>query len=111
MARAPHLPELGRRLADARVARNLTQAALAERAGVAKRTVERLESGAVGTQLSAFLRVLAGLGLDDRLDLLVPPTPPSPIAQLKLEGRRPKRATGTRGHARHRPKRWTWGDQ
>ena len=43
-------------LIDARLTQNLTQAALAERSGVAKRTIERLESGAVATQLSGFLR-------------------------------------------------------
>lgn len=36
------LGELGARLASARLRRNLTQAALAEQAGVSKRTVERL---------------------------------------------------------------------
>jgi len=41
------LEELGGRLASVRLGRNLTQAALAEEAGVSKRTVERLESGAV----------------------------------------------------------------
>ena len=44
------LRELGERLARVRLERNLTQAGLAEQAGVSKRTVERLESGGV-TQL------------------------------------------------------------
>jgi DNA-binding XRE family transcriptional regulator len=39
------LRELGARLAGVRLGHNLTQAALAEQAGVSKRTVERLESG------------------------------------------------------------------
>src|SRR3989304_2190643 len=39
------LREVGSRLAGARLARNLTQAALAEEAGVSKRTVERLAAG------------------------------------------------------------------
>jgi DNA-binding XRE family transcriptional regulator len=39
------LHELGGRLAGLRIEHNLTQAALAEQAGVSKRTIERLESG------------------------------------------------------------------
>ena len=53
------LEALGGRLASARLARNLTQAALAEQAGVAKRTVERLEAGQSATQLSGFLRAVS----------------------------------------------------
>ena len=36
---------LGARLSGTRLERNLTQATLAEQAGVSKRTVERLEGG------------------------------------------------------------------
>ena len=39
------LRESGRRLAQIRLSRNLTQAELAQRAGVSKRTLERLEMG------------------------------------------------------------------
>ena len=88
------LQELGERLAGARLERNLTQAALAEEAGVAKRTVERLESGQAATQLSGFVRVCRALGLLERLDALVPEGTASPIAQLKLQGRKRQRATG-----------------
>ena len=37
------LQELGGRLTQSRIGHNLTQAALAEQAGVSKRTIERLE--------------------------------------------------------------------
>jgi transcriptional regulator with XRE-family HTH domain len=106
------LRELGARLAAARLGRNLTQAALAEEAGVSKRTVERLESGEVAAQLSAFIRVCRALGLLDRLDALVPGPGPSPIAQLKLQGRERRRASGTRvAAARGTKSAWTWGDE
>ena len=102
------LRELGERLGRARLERNLTQAALAEQAGVSKRTVERLESGEVATQLSGFLRVCRVLGLAERFDALIPEPVPSPIEQLKLQGRRRRRASGKKARTRS-PKKWTWG--
>lgn len=104
------LQELGRRLTDARLAHNLTQAALAQEAGVSKRTVERLESGEVASRLSALVRVLRVLGLLERLEALVPEQTISPVEQLKLEGRRRKRASGRRVKV-PATRTWTWGDE
>ena len=104
------LQELGERLAGARLERNLTQAALAEEAGLAKRTVERLESGQAATQLSGFVRVCRALGLLERLDAFVPEGAASPIARLKLQGRKRQRATGRKA-ASGEAKKWTWGDE
>ena len=102
------LKELGERLAAVRIERNLTQAALAEQAGVAKRTVERLEWGQVAIQLSGFLRVCRALGLLDRLDTLLPEQTPGPMAQLKQQGRKRRRAAGNK--TVEPPTPWTWGE-
>jgi transcriptional regulator with XRE-family HTH domain len=104
------LGELGRRLAAVRLARNLTQAAVAEQAGVSKRTVERLESGEVAARLSAFVRICRVLGLVDQFDQLVPAPITSPVEQLKLVKRRRKRASGSRTEAQT-SKPWTWRDE
>ena len=103
------LTELGTRCANARLERNLTQAQLAQDAGVSKRTVERLEAGE-SVQFASFLRVCRALGLLDRLELMFPETPPSPIAQLKLGGKTPQRAR-PKASARTAPKEWSWGDR
>ncbi|HVR35539.1 MAG TPA: helix-turn-helix domain-containing protein [Methylomirabilota bacterium] len=103
------LEELGGRLAGARLGRNLTQAALADQAGVSKRTVERLEAGAVATQLSGFLRVCRTLGLLERFESLIPEAAVSPMAQLKQAGRKRQRATGKKAAAA-KPKKWAWGE-
>ena len=103
------LRELGGRLARIRIESNLTQAALAEQAGVSKRTVERLESGEVAAQLSGFLRVCRVLGLLERFEILLPEPAPSPMAQLKRQGRKRLRATG-KNPANGTVKKWTWGD-
>ena len=116
------LQELGSRLCALRLARNLTQAALAEQAGVSKRTIERLESGAVAAQLTAFLRVCRVLGLIDALDAMIPQLTASPLAELKQQGKKRQRASRRRepqaapqdaafiGVAEQMPV-WTWRDK
>ena len=104
------LKELGARLAAARLGRNLTQAALAEQSGVSKRTVERLESGAVATQLSGFLRVCRVLGLAEGFETLIPEPAVTPMEQLKRQSRKRQRASGRKAAA-PKPKKWTWGDE
>ena len=104
------LGELGGRLAKIRLDRNLTQAQLATQAGVSKRTVERLESGCVATQLSGFLRVCRVLDVIERFDTLVPESVPSPVEQLKLRGRKRRRASVKRG-AKVASKKWQWGSE
>jgi transcriptional regulator with XRE-family HTH domain len=103
------LQELGERLARARIDLNLTQAALAEQSGVAKRTIERLESGEAATQLSGFLRLCRALGLLDRFELLLPEPLPSPMAQLKQLGRKRQRASGLKSAPT--AKTWTWAER
>ncbi len=104
------LVELGGRLAKMRLDRNLTQAQLAEQAGVSKRTVERLESGEVATQLSGFIRVCRVLDVIEQLDMLIPEPVPSPVAQLKLRGRKRQRASATKA-IKPSAKKWQWGDE
>ena len=101
------LQELGRRIARLRLEHNLTQSQLAEQAGISKRTLERLETGAAATQLSLLLRVLRQLDLLERLELLLPEPELSPIALLEQQ-------EGGRKRARRRsmPKPvapWSWG--
>jgi putative transcriptional regulator len=98
---------LGGRLAKIRLNYNLTQAKLATQAGVSKRTVERLESGAVATQLSGFIRVCRVLNMIERFDLLIPEPVPSPIALLKMAGRKRQRASSTKP-VKTLAKKWKW---
>jgi len=104
------LAELGERLTRIRLERNFTQVQLAGEAGVAKSTVQRLEAGAVATQLSGFIRVCRVLDLIERFDLLIPEPVPSPVEQLKLAGRKRQRAS-TAKLAKASGKKWQWGDK
>ena len=100
---------LGERVSQQRLQRNLTQAELAATAGVSKRTIERLEAGE-SSQLSNFIRVLRALDKLDNLDGVVPEPTPSPIEQLKLQGRQRQRASSVR-EPESTHKAWTWNDE
>lgn len=102
------LTELGERLGRQRLARNLTQAELAEAAGVSKRTIERTEAGE-STQFANFVRILRALELLEGFEALVPPPLPSPLAQLKLHGKQRQRASGVR-EPEPPARAWTWDD-
>jgi transcriptional regulator with XRE-family HTH domain len=104
------LRELGSRVAELRLQRNLTQQELSVNAGVSKRTIERFEKGEVGIQLTVLIRILRALGAVEGFDALVPKPLPSPIEMLKREGKTRKRASST-GNTAREPDPWTWGDE
>jgi transcriptional regulator with XRE-family HTH domain len=86
---------IGDRLGRRRIDAGLTQAELAEEAGISKRTVERIEAGH-STDFVMLLRVLRVLELLETLDQLVPDLPQSPLVLLKSRGRARTRV----GHSR-----------
>jgi transcriptional regulator with XRE-family HTH domain len=61
---------LGQRLRLARRRRRMTAEELAERAGVSRMTVYKLETGDTSVGLNVLIRVLNVLGLDGDLDLI-----------------------------------------
>jgi len=89
------LHEIGDRLERRRIDAGLTQAQLAEEAGISKRTVERIETGH-STDFVMLLRVLRVLKLLEALDQFVSDLPQSPLMLLKSRGRTRKRV----GHSR-----------
>ena len=101
------LKELGRRLARQRIAMELTQADLAERAGISKRTVERVEAGE-STQTATLISILRILNLLDGLYAIFPAEGPRPLDLLKLKGKERRRVSKKR---KNRSKeRWSWDD-
>lgn len=101
------LRELGTRLARVRLEKNFTQAALAEQAGVSKRTLERIEAGGP-TQLVNLVRVCRALNLLDRFETLIPEPLISPVMQLKLQGKQRQRA---KAQSPTSPPKWEWNDK
>ena len=124
------LQEIGAKLARARLEKNLTQAQLATQAGIALRTLSRIERGNGATLVTAFIRVCRALGLLERFVAIVPEPVPSPMEQLKMHGRQRRRASGRR-HKANQPgfytqredaggflvaeyppaSNWKWGDE
>ena len=107
------LIELGVRLTRQRLAMDLTQADLAQEAGLSKRTIERIEAGKTA-QTASLIRILRALKLLSNIEALIPPPTPSPIEQLKLQGQQRQRASRTSSKA-VKPQRsnepWKWGDE
>jgi transcriptional regulator with XRE-family HTH domain len=103
------LTMLGRRIAERRLAKNLTQNDLAVQAGVSKSTVVRIEDGA-STQLANLIRILRVLEFLPNMDLLIPETPISPVELVKRHGKQRMRAS--RKKTPQAPqKKWIWGDE
>ncbi|ORJ53671.1 helix-turn-helix domain-containing protein [Geothermobacter hydrogeniphilus] len=101
------LQEVGRRLNRCRIDQGLTQARLASEAGVAKRTVERIEAGE-SAQTSNLVRILRVLGLLDAFVAALPESGPRPMELLRLHGKERRRASSKR--SRDSGDSWQWGD-
>ena len=102
------LNKLGHRLTQVRIRLNLTQADLAKKSGVSKRTVENLENGASVT-LRSLVRVMRALDLLGQLEELIPDVAESPLQQLRDQKSTRKRASKTR--MREPRSSWKWGDE
>jgi transcriptional regulator with XRE-family HTH domain len=105
------LEKLGSRLRRVRLDRNLSQAKLAEEAGIGRATLQRIEEGK-SPSLTNLIRVLRALDLLDGIDRLIPESSPSPIDELKRRGRQRQRAGSPRGTEPTQPPRpWRWPDE
>lgn len=102
------LSEIGDRLARRRLDLQLTQAGLAEQAGVAKRTVERIEAGA-SVQMSTLIRLFRVLDLLPGLDQAIPEAVPRPMDILRRKGKQRQRASSRAGKVKP-GKPWSWDD-
>ena len=100
--------DLGDRLRRLRLASNVTQADLANKAGVGTRTLVRLEGGEGGT-IDTLVRVISALGLGSHLEALLPDPQIRPMERMQLRGRERLRARAPEGPATKGPFRW--GDQ
>ena len=98
------LAELGERLRLARRRRKLSSAVVAQRAGISRSTLYKVEAGDPGTTLGSCLRVLAVLGLendiqglaaDDRVGRKLQDLALEPSAAPRRRGRTTRRRVGS----------------
>jgi transcriptional regulator with XRE-family HTH domain len=101
------LAEMGARIARRRLALQLTQAELAEQAGIGKRTLERVEAGET-TQFSTIIRIFRALGLLPKLDQILSEPPVRPLEAAARKGKARQRAPGSRKKKQNKP--WSWDE-
>lgn len=95
---------IGTRLRRERLDRNLTTVEVAERAGIAERTVRAVEEGRPFTT-TTLLSMLRAYGLLSRIEALFPEPGPSPIQLAERQGE-PRRRASRRGTTEQSG--WEW---
>jgi transcriptional regulator with XRE-family HTH domain len=76
--------ELGRRMRQLRLYRNVDQRAAAQKAGVTRSALQNLEAGR-GSSVKTLLRVLKALNYLDGIETLAPEPTVNPLALLKTK--------------------------
>ncbi|WP_417496941.1 helix-turn-helix domain-containing protein [Maricaulis sp.] len=99
------IESLGIRLEAYRISRGIKQADLADKAGISRSTLMRLEAGTSGT-IDTLVRVLQALDLTDRLADLVPDAALSPLDPMSETGQRRQRVRERKTD----PAPWSWDD-
>ena len=97
---------LGHQLEQLRLNRNISQAQLADEAGVSLRTISRLAQGG-GISLDTFIRVLGALGLLPRLAELLPDPQIQPVQRVRNKAK-PRQRVRKPAKTQSRP--WSWQD-
>lgn len=101
---------IGERLKAWRLFQNRTRSDVADAAGIAVSSLQRLEDGE-NTSMDTFLRVCGELGMDLRLSDWLPDASVRPVDRVQLKGMQRQRASGQRVQgAPGSASRWSWAD-
>ena len=103
------LQEVGRRIAFLRRSSQIKQEELAEKAGISRYALSRLENGAGGIRLESFLSVLRSLNVLNRLSVVLPEPTLTPIQLVEL-GKKSEEALPKRIRTRRSSSNRVWGD-
>ncbi|BFM16448.1 hypothetical protein R50073_26310 [Maricurvus nonylphenolicus] len=104
------LQVLGDRLERYRLQANITQAEVAEKAGISLGTLKRAEGGK-GLSLLNLVAVLRALGKVEALEGFLPEPPLDPLAVRDRQGRYRQRASKKRSAMPELDNNWSWGDE
>ena len=100
-----YIKELGRRIKYYRIMREMSQQELADKTGISKRSISRLEQGE-SVQLNSLFMILIALDLGDNIELLVPDQTKRPSFYLETPENITKRV-----RKRSQKKTFKWGDE
>jgi transcriptional regulator with XRE-family HTH domain len=87
--------ELGKRVRQLRLSRNLDQRTTAEKAGIAEKALRNLETGR-GSSVQTLLRTLKALDYSQGIEMLAPEVTVNPLALLR-RSKPPQRVRRPRG--------------
>ncbi|HAT87221.1 MAG TPA: XRE family transcriptional regulator [Rhizobiales bacterium] len=99
--------ELGERLSSYRLSRNLRQKDVADRSGISRGAIARIEAGKGGT-IDSLLRIMQALDVEDRIEMLLPDACLSPLDPRSEIGPRQRARTGSTEKPAKEP--WSWGE-
>ncbi|MEH6650601.1 MAG: helix-turn-helix transcriptional regulator [Motiliproteus sp.] len=83
--------EFGRRIEQIRLESNLSQEFIAKSVGISETTYRQAIKGKA--KFEVIIGILRALNRLDNLEKFLPETPYSPIARMKMEGKKRKRAS------------------
>lgn len=102
------MKEVGNRLRGLRVRSALTQKELAERSGVPKAMITRIENG-LPIRLDSLIELMRALGCLGNLQVLLPEE--EPTAKEMLQGKAPRMRVRHSGKDSAPDVGWKWGDE
>lgn len=100
-----YINELGQKIKLYRIMKELSQQDLADKTGVSKRSISRLEQGE-SVQVDNLFKILLALELGDNIEMLVPDQTKRPSYYLEKEDKRPRRV-----RQKTKTTAFKWGDE
>ena len=100
-----YIKELGEKIKLYRIMRGMSQQELADKTGLSKRSISRLEQGE-SVQVNSMFTVLIALDLGDNIELLVPDQKKRPGFYLENSEKTPKRV-----RKKNKTNSFKWGDE
>lgn len=101
--------DICKKLERIRLLKNISQAKLAEAAGISRRTISRMENGG-GISLDTFIRVMQVLNLTDHLTAMLPNSEIRPIERVGRKGKS-ERKNASSPRTPKKAKKWEWGNE
>lgn len=100
-----YVKDLGRKIKLYRISMEMSQQELADKTGISKRSISRIEQGE-SVQISSLFTILIALNLGDNIEMLVPDQSKRPSYYLEKTNDTPKRV-----RKKTEKRDFKWGDE